>query len=73
MFFLIFFMSTFAVAMEGGRCFMRYTIRLVQLVKWPFLMARSKVLLIGLKSVAWYHLASSGLLLSVRALNDDGG
>ena len=39
MFFLTCFMCHFAVAMEGGRCFMSYTVMLVQVVKWPFLMA----------------------------------
>ena len=45
MFFLICFMWPFNVDMEGGRCFISYTVRLVQVVKWPFLMAWSKVLL----------------------------
>ena len=51
---------------------MRSTVRLGQVVKWPFLMAWSKVLLTGLKSVAWYHLGSSGFLLVVSALSDAG-
>ena len=37
MFFLICFMWIFAVAMERGRCFMSSTVRLSQVVKWPFL------------------------------------
>ena len=51
---------------------MRSTVRLGQVVKWPFLMAWSKVLLTGLKSVAWYHLFSSGFLLDDRALSAAG-
>ena len=39
MLFLIYFMWTFAVAMEGGRCLMSSTVRLGQVVKWSFLMA----------------------------------
>ena len=50
---------------------MRSTVRLGQVVKWPFLMAWSKVFLNGLKSVVWCHLASSGLLLSAIALSYD--
>ena len=38
-FFLIYFMWPFAVDMEGGWCFMSSTVRLGQVVKWPFLMA----------------------------------
>ena len=45
MFFLICSMCPFVVPMEGGRCFISYTVRLVQVVKLPFLMAWSKVLL----------------------------
>ena len=37
MFFLICFMCPFEVAMEGGRCFMSSTVRLGQVVNWPFL------------------------------------
>ena len=48
---------------------MRSTVRLGQVVKWPFLMAWSKVFLNGLKSVVWCHLASSGLLLSAVAFS----
>ena len=51
---------------------MSYTFRLGHVVKWNFLMVCSKVSLTGLKSVAWYHLASSGLLLASRALGDAG-
>ena len=65
-------MWPFAVAMEGGRCFMSSTIRLIQVVKWPFLMAWSKVLWTGLNSVAWYHCDISGLLLTTRALSYAG-
>ena len=72
MFFLICFMWTFTMDMEGGRCFISYTVRLGQVVKWPFLMAWSKVFLTGLNRAAWYHLASSGLLLAARELSDYG-
>ena len=47
MFSLIYFMWTFTVAMEGGWCFMSSTVRLDQVVKWSFLMAWSKVFLLG--------------------------
>ena len=69
---LICFMWTFSVAMEGGRCFMSSTVRLVQVTKRPFLMAWSKVLFTGLNRATCYHLASSGLLLSVRVLSTAG-
>ena len=69
MLFLICFMWNFAVAIEVGRRFMSSTVRLDQVVKWPFLMALSKVLFNGLKRDAWYHLAISGLLLSSRTLS----
>ena len=69
MFFLIYFMLNCEVTMEGGMCFMSSTVRLDQVVKWPFLMAWSKVLFNGLKRDAWYHLAISGLLLSSRTLS----
>ena len=72
MFFLICFMCTFEVAMEGGRCFMSSTGSLGQVVKWLFLMAWSKVFFTGIKRAAWYHLDSSGLLLSARALSAAG-
>ena len=72
MFFLICFMWNFAVAMEGGRCFMSSTVRLGQVVKWPFLMAWSKVLFTGINRAAWYHLDSSGLLLDTRELSAVG-
>ena len=67
MFLLIFFMCTFAVAMEGGRCFISSNVMLDHVVKWNLLMALSKVLCIGLNNVAWHHLDSSGLVLSARA------
>ena len=54
MFFLICFMWTFVVAMEGDRCFMSYTVRLGQVMKWMLLMAWSKVSFTGLKRDAWY-------------------
>ena len=44
MVFLICFIFPLAVAMEGGRCFIRFAVRLVHVEKWPFLMAWSKVL-----------------------------
>ena len=33
-------------------------VRLVQVVKWPFLMAWSKALFTGIKRAMWYHLDS---------------
>ena len=51
---------------------MSSTIRLIQVVKWPFLMAWSKVLLTGLNRSVWYHLASSVLIISARSLSDAG-
>ena len=51
---------------------MSSTVRLGQVVKWPLLMDWSKVLFTGIKRAEWYHLASSGLILAVRALSDDG-
>ena len=47
-FFLICSMWPFAVAMEGFRCFMIYTVRLGQVVKWHFLMDWSNVFFTGL-------------------------
>ena len=35
-------------------------------------MAWSKIFLTGMKRAEWYHLASSGLLISARALSDAG-
>ena len=72
MFSLICFMCNFDVAMEGGRCLMSFTVMLGQVVKWPFLMARSKVFFTGLKRATWYHLARSGLRLAARALSAAG-
>ena len=72
MFFLIFFMCPFSVAMEGGSCFTRSDIMFGQVVKWTFLVAWSKVLLTRMKSVACYHLARSGFLLAARALSAAG-
>ena len=72
MFLLIFFMWPFAGAMEVGRCFMISNVRLGQMAKWPFLMAWSKVFFNGLKRAVWYHLDSSGLILSARALSAAG-
>ena len=48
------------------------TFRLGQVVKWPFLMALSKVFLTKLNWDAWHHLASSGSLLASRALSAAG-
>ena len=72
MFFLIFFMWHFAVDMQVGRCFMSYTVRLIQVVKWLFLMAWSKVLFTGLNRTIRHHLDISGLLLSARELSAAG-
>ena len=51
---------------------MSCTVRLVQVVKWPFLMTWSKVLFTGLKRYAWYHLDRSVLLLAARSLSAAG-
>ena len=51
---------------------MRSAVGLVQVVKWPFLMAWSGVFLAGINSVVWYHLVSYGLLLADRALSASG-
>ena len=53
MFFLICFMWPVALAMEGGRFFISSIIILHQVVKWPFLVACSKVLLTGMKRSVW--------------------
>ena len=71
MFFLIYFIWNFAVAMEGVRCFMISTGILGQVVKWLFLVAWSKVFFTGLKRSVCYHLARSGLLLAARTLSAD--
>ena len=63
------FMRTFAVAVEGGKCLMSSIVRLVKVVKWPFLTSWSKVLFTRLKRDEWYHLARSLLLLADRALS----
>ena len=57
------------MAMEGRMCFMSYTVRLGQVLKWPFLMAWSKVFFSGLNRAMWYHLYSSVLLIVSRALS----
>ena len=51
---------------------MSSTIRLVQVVKWLFLMAWSKVLFTGLKRTAWYQLDRSGLFPDARILSAAG-
>ena len=51
---------------------MSSTVRLGQVVKWPFLVACSKVLFTGINRSAWYHLASSGLFIAARALSAAG-
>ena len=51
MFFMICFMRNFVVATEGGRCFMSSTVRLGHVAKWLFLMAWSKVLFTGIKTM----------------------
>ena len=48
------------------------TVRLVQVVKWLFLMAWSKIFFTGIKRAAWYHLANSRLIISSRVLSDAG-
>ena len=49
---LILFMCTFSVDMDGKRCFMNPTVRLVHVVKWNFLMDRRRVFRTRLNSVA---------------------
>ena len=65
-------MCTFEVAMERCMCFMRSTFRLVQVVKWPFLIAWSNFFFTGLNIVAWYHLDRYILILAVRSLSSSG-
>ena len=72
MFFLIYFIWPFAVAMEGGRFLLSSTDRLVQVVKWTFLTDWSKIFLTGMKRSVWYHLARSGLIIISRAFSADG-
>ena len=67
--FRIFFMCTFTLGMDGGRCFIRPTVSLGYTEKWPFLMDRRRFLWTGLKSVEWYHCARSGLVIYARALS----
>ena len=67
--FLTFFIFPFALAMDGGRCFMSYTVMLDQVVKFKFLMDWSNVFFTGVKRDAWYHLDRPGLLLSARLLS----
>ena len=69
MFFLICSVWHFAVAIEGGGCFISSTVRLVQVVKWVFLMAWSKFILTRLNRAVWYHLAISVLILAARVLS----
>ena len=72
MFFLIYFIWTFAVAMEGGRFLLSSTDWSVQVVKWTFLTDWSKIFLTGMKRSVWYHLARSGLIIISRAFSADG-
>ena len=51
---------------------MSSSIRLGRVVKLLFLMAWSKVFFTGINRAAWYHLASSVLLLAARALSAAG-
>ena len=62
-------MCPFNVAMEFGRCFIGSTVRLGHVDKWPLFMAWSKVFRTRLNRVAWYHRASSGLVLYARAFS----
>ena len=71
-FFLVFFLCLFDVVMDVGRCFIRSIFSLGHVEKWPFLMAWIMVLRIGPNSEAWYHYASSVLILSTKALSDAG-
>ena len=66
MFFRICFVGPFTLVMEGGRFFIRSTVRLGHVDKWPFLVAWSKFLRTGLKIVAWYFLAIYGLIITDR-------
>ena len=65
-------MCIFYMATEGRRLFIRSTVRLGNVDKWPLLMDWSKVLRIGLNSVAWYHCDRSRLVLADRKLSTDG-
>ena len=65
-------MCHFAVDMDCGRLFIRSTVRLGHVEKWPFLMAWRRILRLGIKNAAWYHCASSGLVLSDRPLSAAG-
>ena len=51
---------------------MSSTVRLGQVVTWPFLMPCSKVFFTWIKRDAWYYLASYGLLLAVRSFSAAG-
>ena len=65
-------MCPLAVAMEFGIFSLRPTVRLGHVYKQHLLMAWSKVLRTGIHSVAWYHYASSGLVLYARELSAAG-
>ena len=63
-FFLVWCMWHLAVAIDGGRCLLiSLLVKLIHVVKYPFLIAWIRVFLMGLKSVAWYHCVSSGLII----------
>ena len=49
-----------------------YTVRLVRVVNYPFLMACRRFGRTGLNSVAWYHCTIYGLVLAARSLNASG-
>ena len=65
-------MCPFSVAMEGVGFFIGSTVRLGHVDKWPLFMAWSKVFRTRLNRVAWYHRASSGLVLYARELSAAG-
>ena len=72
MFLSICVMCPFPVVTEFGRCFIGSNVRLGHVDKWPLFMAWSKVFRTRLNRVAWYHRASSGLVLYARELSAAG-
>ena len=65
-------MCPFPMEMDGRRCFIRSTVRLGHVEKWPLLMDWRKGFRTGLNIVAWYHCSRSGLVVSARALSAAG-
>ena len=71
-FLLIFFVCLFTVAMHGVICFIRSTVRLINVVKSHFLMACIRVCRTGLNSVTCYHLDRSDLVIAAGELSATG-